>query len=213
MTPDAGMGGALDVRHMAQAIVTVLAVINPVVCGSIFLGLTSKMERPQQERWARKASLDILIILVASALVGRTVLRAFGISLDVFQIVGGTIIAYMGFNMLSGGPAVGRPRLPEHDGDTEVRLGPLLMFAAGPGTIATVVTLTAAHASDGMPLTALVAAVVGAVVTFAALLLAIRAGARLGHQVQDAITRFMGLIVASMGLQFILVGFKAFMQR
>ena len=86
------------------------------------------------------------------------------------------------------------------------------MFAAGPGTIATVVTLTAAHASDGLPSTALVAAVVGAAVTFAALLLAIRAGARLGHAAQAGITRFMGLIVASMGMQFILVGIKAFMQ-
>jgi multiple antibiotic resistance protein len=196
---------------MAQAIVTVLAVINPMVCGSIFLNLTSKMERSQQHRSACKVSVGILIILTASALFGRDVLQVFSISLEVFQIVGGVIIAYMGFDMLSGRHTVGR-RPPEADRDTGVLLAPLLMFAAGPGTIAAVVTLTAAHASDGLPSTALVAAVVGAAVTFAALLLAIRAGARLGHAAQAGITRFMGLIVASMGMQFILVGVKAFMQ-
>jgi len=211
MTPDAGTSGGINLHHIAQAIVTVLAVINPVVCGSIFLSLTSKMERSQQRRWAGKASLDILLVLGASALVGHAVLREFGISLEVFEIVGGIIIAYMGFDMLAGRNTVGRQPPPEREGDPGVRLAPLLMFAAGPGTIATVVTLTAAHASDGAPSTALVAAVVGAAVTFAALLLAIRTGARLGQEVQAGITRFMGLIVASMGMQFIMVGLKAFM--
>ncbi len=211
MTPDTG-AGVINLHHMTQAIVTVLAVINPMVCGSIFLSLTAKMERSQQRRWAGKASLEILIVLGVSALVGHAVLRAFGISLEVFQIVGGIIIAYMGFNMLSGRSTFGRQPPPEGESDTGVRLAPLLMFAAGPGTIATVVTLTAALASDCAPSTALVAAVVGAAVTFAALLLAIRAGARLGHEVEGGVTRFMGLIVASMGMQFIMVGLKAFMQ-
>jgi len=211
MTPDTGTG-IINLHHMAQAIVTVLAVINPVVCGSIFLSLTSKMERSQQQRLARKASLEILIVLGVSALVGHAVLRAFGISLEVFQIVGGIIIAYMGVNMLGGRNTFGRQPPPEGDCDTGVRLAPLLMFAAGPGTIATVVTLTAAHASDGAPSTAIVAVVAGAAVTFAALLFAIRAGARAGQEVEGGVTRFMGLIVASMGMQFIMVGLKAFMQ-
>jgi small neutral amino acid transporter SnatA (MarC family) len=54
--------------------------------------------------------------------------------------------------------------------------------------------------------------VVGAAVTFAALLLAIRAGARVGQEAEGGVTRFMGLIVASMGIQFIMVGLKAFMR-
>jgi multiple antibiotic resistance protein len=211
MTPATATGGTINLHHMAQAIVTVLAVINPVVCGSIFLNLTAKMERSRQPRSAAKVAVAILVILVASALVGRDVLRVFGISLDVFQAVGGTIISYMGLDMLAGRHSVGR-RDPDGDGGTGDLLAPLLMFAAGPGTIAAVVTLSAAHAADGLPSTALVAAVIGAAVTFAALLAAIRAGARLGHGAQAGITRFMGLIVASMGMQFILVGLKAFMQ-
>jgi multiple antibiotic resistance protein len=85
------------------------------------------------------------------------------------------------------------------------------MFAAGPGTITAVVTLAAVHTPDSFPLTAIVAAVIGAGVTFAALLLAVGLGPRLGHSTQAAITRFMGLIVASMGMQFVLTGLKAFL--
>jgi hypothetical protein len=54
------------------------------------------------------------------------------------------------------------------------------------------------------------AAAVGAAVTFATLLLVIRFGSHLGKSTQAIVTRFMGLIVASMGMQFVLVGLKAF---
>ena len=84
------------------------------------------------------------------------------------------------------------------------------MFAAGPGTITAVVTMAAVHTPDGLPVTAIVAAVIGAAVTFVALLLAIQVGSRLGGGTQAIVTRFMGLIVASMGTQFVLAGTKAF---
>ncbi len=201
----------MNPHHVIQAIVTVLAVINPIVCGSIFLSLTPKMDRASQRRLASKAATGILVILVASALAGQVVLHALGISLEVFEVVGGVIIAYMGFNMLSGGE-VFQPKTSQGDQGGNVRLAPLMMFAAGPGTIAAVVTLAAAHASDGSPSTAIIASVVGAAVTFAALLLAIQAGGRLGESAETGVTRFMGLIVASMGMQFILEGLKAFLQ-
>lgn len=199
-----------NLHHMVQAIVTVLAVINPVVCGSIFLTLTPKLALAQR-RWAAvKTALSILIILVTSALVGLKVLSIFSISLDAFRIVGGMIIAYMGFDMLSGRHTVGQAPPPDDDVNAQSSLAPLIMFAAGPGTITAVVTLAAVHTPDSLPLTAIAAAVIGAGVTFAALLLAIPLGAHLGRSTQAIVTRFMGLIVAAMGMQFVLAGLKAF---
>ena len=66
--------------------------------------------------------------------------------------------------------------------------------------------------ADRFPITAIVAAAVGAAVTFAALLLAIRLGSRPGGSTQAVVTRFMGLIVASMGMQFVLTGLKDFLR-
>src|SRR5271166_6354508 len=128
---------------MVQAIVTVLAVINPVVCGSIFLTLTPKLALAQR-RWAAViVVLSILAILVTSALIGLKILSIFSISLDVFRIVGGMIIAYMGFDMLRGSHTVGQAPPKDDDGSAQSSLAPLVMFAAGPGTITAVVTIAA----------------------------------------------------------------------
>ena len=103
-----------SLHQIVQAVVTILAVINPVVCGSIFLTLTTKLAPAQKRSAAIRVALSILIILVASALVGLKVLGIFGISLDVFRIVGGMIIAYMGFDMLRGRQTVGQASIPTH---------------------------------------------------------------------------------------------------
>ena len=201
-----------NLHQILQAIVTVLAVINPVVCGSLFLNLTPNLTAPERRRAALKVALNILVILIGSALVGLKVLSIFGISLDVFRVVGGMIIAYMGFDMLRGSHTVAQA--PPESGDANIQgsLVPLLMFAAGPGTITAVVTLAAVHTPDGLPVTAIIAALVGTAVTFVALILAVRLGPRLGRGTQATVTRFMGLIVSSMGMQFVLVSLKAWFE-
>ena len=201
----------VSLHQIVQAIVTVIAVINPVVCGTIFLTLTPNLTQAQRHWAAARVALSILIILVGSALIGLKILGIFNISIDVFKVVGGMIIAYMGFDMLGGGHTVGQAPPTNDEAAAASSLSPLIMFAAGPGTITAVVTLAAVHTPDSFPLTAVVASVIGAVTTFAALLLAVGLGPRLGHSTQAAITRFMGLIVASMGMQFVLTGLKEFL--
>lgn len=131
---------------------------NPVVCGSLFLALTSKSDFSQKRTAAVRVALSILCILIASALAGLQVLHLFGISLDVFRIVGGLIIAYMGANMLSGEQKVAQvPPSSPTETDATNSLVPLVMFAAGPGTITAVVTIASEHTPTGLPLSALVA--------------------------------------------------------
>jgi multiple antibiotic resistance protein len=117
----------------------------------------------------------------------------------------------MGFDMLSGRYTVSQAPPTDHDAAVASSFTPLIMFAAGPGTITAVVTLAAVHTPDSFPVTAIVAAVSGAGVTFATLLLAVGLGSHLGRGTQAVVTRFMGLIVASMGMQFVLTGLKEFL--
>jgi multiple antibiotic resistance protein len=208
---DVHVSSDVSLHQMVQAIVTVLAVINPVVCAAIFLTSTAKL-LPAQRRWAAfRIALSILVILLGSALIGLKVLSIFNISLDVFRIVGGMIIAYMGFDMLRGGHSVGQAPPTDNDTPATSSLAPLIMFAAGPGTITAVVTLAAVHTPDGFPVTAVVAAVIGAAVTLLVLLVAVKLASHLGRGTQSVVTRFMGLIVASMGMQFVLTGLKEFL--
>jgi multiple antibiotic resistance protein len=90
-------------------------------------------------------ALAILVILIASALIGLKVLSIFGISLDVFRIVAGMIVGYMGFDMLRDHQTVGQTSPTDEDAAAPNSLAPLIMFAAGPGTITAIMTLAAVH--------------------------------------------------------------------
>ncbi|MFZ0852783.1 MAG: MarC family protein [Hyphomicrobiaceae bacterium] len=196
-------------QEQLQAIVTVLSLVNPVVCGAMFARIEGECSVVERRADATKVALAVVIILTIAALIGTQLLRLFGVSLDAFMVAGGGVLAWMGFSMLSGQAASALPNAPLAQGRS---LTPLILFAASPGTITGVITLSAAHTRFGFPVTALLAVAVASVLTWLAMLLV----ARVAHQsvgggfARDAATRFMGLIVLSMGVQFALTGLHKF---
>ena len=90
-------------------------------------------------------------------------------------------------------------------------MAPLILFAASPGTITGVITISVAHAGSAIPVTALVAIGAAMVVTWLILVVSARtAGGKKPGPMHDLTPRFMGLIVLAMGVQFLLAGVKAF---
>ena len=201
----------LRMKEQLQAIVTVLSLVNPVVCGGMFARIEANRSPVERRADAMKVALAIVVILTLAALIGTRLLNLFGVSLDAFMVAGGGVLAWMGFSMLSG-RASSSPAAPDASSNPGASLTPLILFAASPGTITGVITLSAAHARLGLPVTALVAIAVASVLTWLAMLLV----ARVAHQkvaggfAQDTVTRFMGLIVLSMGVQFALTGLRQF---
>ena len=65
-----------------------------------------------------------------------------------------------------------------------------------------------------LPLTSLIAIAVATGITWLAMLLVAHFGGKQesGGFLRDTLTRFMGLIVLSMGVQFALTGYRAFMK-
>jgi MarC family membrane protein len=198
-------------QEVLQAIATVLALVNPVMCGAIFVQLEGSRLRRAQLVDATKAALTVLVILVLAALIGTRILHLFGVSLDAFSVAGGGVLSWIGFSMLRGN-ATADNRSQNVGASQRVSLSPLILFAASPGTITGVITLAAAHTKLSFPMTALVAVAVATVVMWLAILLAIWMGGRAsgGGFVHDTITRFMGLIVIAMGVQFALNGIQSF---
>ena len=197
-------------NEQLQAIVTVLSLVNPAICGAMFAQIEVNRSRSQRVTDATKAVLATTVILTVSALIGTQLLHLFGVSLDAFMVAGGGVLAWMGFSMLSGQATSSTPvNAPPNGGAS---LTPLVLFAASPGTITGVITLSAAHTGLDLPVTALVAIAVAGLVTWLALLLVSRVAAKAseGGSTRDMITRFMGLIVLSMGVQFALTGLRKF---
>ena len=194
-------------QHL-QAIVTVLSLVNPLICGAMFAQIEADQTRAARLADATKVAVAVLVILVVAALVGARILHAFGVSLEAFSIAGGGVLAWIGFSMLSGGS----PQAQDQDNTTEKRsFTPVILFAASPGTITGVITLAVAHAKLALPVTALVAVVVAATVMWIVMVLMAQGGSRArGGLLHDTVTRFMGLIVLAMGVQFALTGFHDF---
>ncbi len=118
------------------------------------------------------------------------------------------MLAWMGFMMLSGTTS---PTTHSSGSHAEVSLTPLIMFAASPGTITGVITLSVAHAGTKLPVTVLVSVAIALAITWLLMVVAARsADGKKQGLMHDITTRFMGLIVLAMGVQFSLTGLKAF---
>jgi multiple antibiotic resistance protein len=195
------------VEKYAQAILTMLSLINPVICAVIFKNIDGNNSRGEQVADATRAVLVLMAILCLASVGGLQLLKVFGIDLDVFQVAGGMVLAWMGFLMLGG---TSSPTTSTQTDKANVSLGPLILFAASPGTIIGVITLSVAHTRSGVPLTALLAVGVALTVTWLTLIFAARSADKKQGLIHDISTRFMGLVVLAMGTQFLLGGLKSF---
>src|SRR6516165_4963886 len=113
-------------QHL-QAIVTVLSLVNPMICGAMFARIEAGQTRAERLADATKAALAVLVILVVAALVGARLLQVFGVSLDAFSVAGGGVLSWIGFTMLRADSAPAQDFSKE--GPNEKRsMTPLILF-------------------------------------------------------------------------------------
>jgi multiple antibiotic resistance protein len=196
-------------QHL-QAIATVLSLVNPVICGAMFVQIEAGQPRVAQMADATKAMVAVLVILVVAALAGARVLQIFGISLDAFSVAGGGVLSWIGLTMMRSDSTPTKDSLKDGAGE-ERSITPIILFAASPGTITGVISLAVAHTKSELPVSTLVAVVVASGVLWMVMVLMARGGTRAqGGLLHDTATRFMGLIVIAMGVQFALTGVHNF---
>jgi membrane protein, marC family len=142
------------------------------------------------------------------------VLRFFGIGITAFRIAGGIVLLVIGLSMLNGTGSsahTGTKGEQEHLSQTpDVAFYPMAFpVIAGPGTITTLVILTgqakgaAGYASIAAALLAVLAGL--GVVLF----LAGNIGHYLSQTLRSVMTRLMGMILAAIAVQMVIVGLKA----
>jgi multiple antibiotic resistance protein len=197
-------------KEYIQAVVTILALINPLVCVAIFTDCVHNASRRQKLREALKAIAAIGTVLFASAFFGMTVLKTFGISMAAFSCAGGGILAWIGANMLS--PGQNKTGTVQTEQSGAISLSPLILFAASPGTITAVITISAAHNSHTLPVTAIAGVAISLAVLAAALLsaAAITTDRKGKSGMRQIISSYMGVLIIAMGIQFILSGITEF---
>lgn len=203
-------------KNELQAIATIFSLVNPAMCATMFMGIEKGRPLNAQILDATKAVLVIMIVLILAAFFGSQVLHIFGVSLDAFSVAGGAVLAWIGFSMLSGRGASSTPEPKAGSSpakDSAVSIAPLILFAASPGTITGVITISVSHSKLNLPVTAIIAIIVVLALTWVILVLTTRFGGsgNDGGIMREMVTRYMGLIVIAMGIQFVLTGLKSFL--
>ncbi|MBE9172814.1 MarC family protein [Cyanobium sp. LEGE 06143] len=94
-----GNGGA----DLNRSVITLLALVNPVICSAMLLQHCGGAPRAQRLRGVATVVLRTGAILLLSAFFGPRLLATLGISLDTFRIMGGLVIASIGYGMFQAG--------------------------------------------------------------------------------------------------------------
>ena len=81
-------------------------IINPVGHAPMFYAMTQDDTPAFRRRTAFKTSLYTFLILLVSLLLGNTILRFFGITIDDLRIAGGLLVARTAWNMLGNSSRV-----------------------------------------------------------------------------------------------------------
>ena len=197
-----------------QAIIAVFVITDPVGRPMFFAMLTRDMSDAERRQAARTVITAVAAILFGAALIGKELLEFMGINLGAFGLVGGLIVAAMGLEMLMGGQpsrAQGGDGSRQPPKPEDHLIVPFAMpFIAGPGAITIVITISARTEGWDSTLMALVAVAtsVGAMMfTFTRLTDRL---SRLSARAMDVITKFGGLLVATIGAQLALNGIVHF---
>lgn len=196
-----------------SAFVTLFVVIDPPGCAPIYAGLVSGATHRQAVTMAVRACFIAMAILVVFALFGEDLLGALHIELNSFRIAGGIMLFVIALDMVFEKRTQRREERAEKVRDEhveDVSVFPMAMpMIAGPGSIATVMLLTArAHGPEE---TLVVLAALGAVMllTLFALAAAGPLMRLLGTRVEAVITRLLGVLLAALAAQYVIDGVKA----
>ena len=135
-----------------------LPLINPLGSALVFLGLVGDVPPEVYRSLARRIAVNNVIFLAIIELLGSAILKFFGISLPIVQLSGGIVIAAIGWRTLNepdaSVAAQDKREESEMTDDSGARALDQKVFypftfpvTSGPGTLVTMLTLTA-HVSN-----------------------------------------------------------------
>jgi multiple antibiotic resistance protein len=190
--------------------VSVFSIVNPFAALPVYVGLTTELPAGAQRSMPRTTALAAFVILAVAYLAGESLLAFFSIRIASLRIAGGLLIFSMAWSMLQARAS----RTKQTDEEvleaatrSSVAVVPLAMpLLAGPGAIS-VMILQATRTEDVLDRgVALLAAALVAASIWLILRLATPITGFLGQTGMNVATRFMGLILAAVAVEFIAAG-------
>jgi multiple antibiotic resistance protein len=196
--------------------VAIFAIVNPIGAMTFFVVLTRAYPKEVKKRVIERAILAATLALLIFALVGNYIFLIFGTSIPAFRIAGGILLFSIAFSMMQGERS--RTQLTPQDRQEALEreaigIVPLgIPMLAGPGAITTVIALMADATSPGLDMLRVVV-ILGSILgtMLASWIMLTYADVifhRIGRMGAYAISRIMGLILAAIAVQFIILGIQ-----
>lgn len=203
-------------RDFVLFFVSLFSIVNPFSAIPVFVGLTAGMADADRRRVIRQAALSVLVILFVSYLAGQSLLRFFGISVASLRVAGGMLVLGMAWSMLQAKlspakqtPEEAREAKEAQESSERPNIGVVPMgmpLLAGPGSISVMIIAAGRTEGVGGHVAVVLATVAVAALAWAILMAAGPISKALGRTGMNIATRFMGLILAAIAVEFITSG-------
>ena len=201
------------IELFTTAFIALAVIIDPPGCAPIFASLTRGASAAERRRLAIRSAGIAWGILMFFALLGEPLLRTLGISLSAFRLAGGIMLFMIALDMVFERRTERREeRAKEIEGTPEaedISVFPMAIpMIAGPGSIASIMLLSARADGTVEGLTMLAAMTAVILLTLVALLAAGPLMKLIGAKLEAMITRILGVILAALAVQFVLDGLE-----
>mgnify|MGYP002287467827 CR=1 FL=1 len=168
--------------QLFYAFMAFFAIMNPISNLPAYMALVADDSQKISRKIAFRSLLIAFVIITVFIFSGDFIFKVFGITIVSFRIAGGILVAVIGYHMINGNHS------PSYK---------------GPGTITTALSL----ANGGLQnqLITVVAFALLCVITYLLLRSAKQIAGFLGENLMKIITKMMGLLLFSIGIQMIIV--------
>lgn len=192
-------------------VATMFAILNPIGAVPTLIILTENFSQREKKRVIAKSIGVAAGMIIGFMLVGTYIFLVLGIDISDFKVAGGILLFKVAFDMLQGRTSNTKLTQQETDESLEreavgiVPLGTPLL--AGPGTITTaMIYFNSPQYGTSFRLIILVAVITVLVISYILLRLSTPLFNRLGKTGSLLISRIMGLLLASIAIEFITSG-------
>ncbi len=189
------------------AFMAFFAIMNPISNLPAYMALVADDSQKISRKIAFRSLLIAFVIVTVFIFSGDFIFKVFGITIISFRIAGGILVAVIGYHMINGNHSPsykGMEQQAVNSDPMSIAISPLAMpLFAGPGTITTALSL----ANGGLQnqLITVVAFALLCVITYLLLISAKQIAGFLGENLMKIITKMMGLLLFSIGIQMIIV--------
>ena len=197
------------------AFMAFFAIMNPISNLPAYMALVADDSQKISRKIAFRSLLIAFVIITVFIFSGDFIFKVFGITIVSFRIAGGILVAVIGYHMINGNHSPsykGMEQQAVNSDPMSIAISPLAMpLFAGPGTITTALSL----ANGGLrnQLITVVAFALLCVITYLLLRSAKQIAGFLGENLMKIITKMMGLLLFSIGIQMIIVSVQTLIKQ